>query len=38
MKKGLTEILNSFKVGKKAEDEFAPSNYYEFLCQQTLNK
>ncbi len=34
MKKGLTEILNSFTVGKKVEENDEPTTYYEFLCKQ----
>ena len=31
MKKGLTEIINSFKVGEKLE-EYVPTNFYEYQC------
>ena len=35
-KKGLTEILNSFTVGKKVKnEEDEPQTYYEFLIQQS---
>lgn len=32
MRKGLTEILNTFTVGKKKEQEDEPQTYYEYLC------
>lgn len=36
IKNGITEIVNSFKVGEKInESNFEPSNFYEFLCQQS---
>ena len=39
MKKGLEEILNSFKVGeKKKTNEEEPQTYYEMLCRQAFNK
>jgi len=31
MKKGLTEIINNFKVGEKLE-EYVPTNFYEYQC------
>ena len=37
IKKGLTEIINSFKVGEKIDEpDFEPSNFYEYLCMQAL--
>lgn len=37
IKKGLTEIVNSFKVGEKIEEpDFKPNTFYELLCQQTF--
>lgn len=39
MKKGLEEILYSFKVGeKKKTNEEEPQTYYEMLCRQAFNK
>ena len=39
IKNGLTEIVNSFKVGEKVtEPNFEPNTFYEFLCQQTFAK
>lgn len=32
MKKGLTEILNSFSVGEEIKDEYIPTNFYEYQC------
>ena len=38
-KRGLTEIVNTFKVGeKKRIEEFEPETYYEFLCKQAFSK
>lgn len=37
IKKGLTDIVNSFNVGEKIDEpEFAPSTFYEFLCEQAI--
>jgi len=37
IKNGLTEIINSFKVGEKiTEPNFEPSTFYEFICSQTF--
>lgn len=39
IKNGLTEIVNSFKVGEKIEEpNFEPSTFYEYLCQQTFKQ
>ena len=38
-KKGLNAILDTFLVGKKEKTENdEPETYYEFICQQSLNK
>ena len=37
MRRGLTEILNTFTVGEKKEVEDEPQTYYEYLCRQALH-
>lgn len=38
-KRGLTEIVNTFKVGEKKKiEEYEPETFYEFLCKQAFNK
>ena len=36
MRKGLTEILNTFTVGEKKQDD-EPQTYYEYLCKQAMS-
>lgn len=39
IKKGLTDIVNSFKVGEKIDEpNFEPTTFYEFLCQQVTKE
>ncbi|MBO5954819.1 MAG: hypothetical protein J6Q13_02475 [Clostridia bacterium] len=38
MKKGLTQILNSFTVGEEVKVDFEPTNFYEYQCSLFFGK